>query len=337
MNETLHFLEHHGGMVLLAVVFVEQLGVPLPSIPWLLAAGALVHAGKFNVALGLCCALAGALLGDVIWFFMGRVRGRRVLSFVCRCSLEPDSCVRRTENVYLRHKVRGVVLAKFLPGVSTLMPPLAGIFGLSLPRFLALDGLGAVLYIGCYIGLGFLFAGQLAWIGLQAARFGTGALILVVVIVAAYLGFKYSARRRLLRRLRVARITPEELRQKQMAGENLVIVDLRSPLDFEHDPHIIPGAQRIRVDEMEDRHQDIPRDRDVVLYCSCPNETTSARMALLFHRKGIMRVRPLAGGIDAWRQRDYPIEPHPERASAMMGGLVTKLSGAIPEALVEKK
>jgi membrane protein DedA with SNARE-associated domain/rhodanese-related sulfurtransferase len=308
MNETLEFLVRHGAIVLFAAVFVEQMGVPLPAVPWLLAAGALAGASKMNWAVALAAAAFGSLLADLVWFYLGRYRGQRVLSLLCRISLEPDTCVRRTENLFTRYGMPGVVVAKFVPGLSTLAPPLAGYSGVSTSRFVLFDGLGSLLYGGCFILLGVLFSRQLEQIINALAGLGHGALGVVAGLVALYLGFKYFQRQRLLKELRMARITVDELYQKQEAGENLFVLDIRSQLELEQDPLLIRGAFHMTMDEVHLRHQDIPRDRDVILYCSCPNEVSSARVALELHRKGILRVRPLLGGIDVWRERNYPVE-----------------------------
>jgi len=308
MSETVEFLVRHGATVLLAALFVEQMGVPLPAVPWLLAAGALTGTGKMNWAAALSAAAFGSLLADLIWFYLGRYRGQRVLNLLCRISLEPDSCVRRTENLFTRYGMRGVVVAKFIPGLSTLAPPLAGNAGVSTSRFIIFDGLGSLLYGGCFILVGVLFSRQLEQVINALASLGHGAFGVVVGLAALYIGYKFWQRQRLLNKLRMARITVDELHQKQEAGENPVILDLRSQLELERDPSLIRGALHMTVDEVQLRHQEIPRDRDIILYCSCPNEVSSARVALQLHRKGISRVRPLLGGIDAWRVRKYPTE-----------------------------
>jgi rhodanese-related sulfurtransferase len=204
--------------------------------------------------------------------------------------------------------MRGVVLAKFIPGLGTLAPPLAGNSGVSTPQFLFFDGLSSLLYAGCFILVGVLFSNQLEQAIDALASLGHGAIGIIAGLAALYIGFKYFQRRRLLRELRMAKITVDELRQMQEAGENLMILDLRSQLELERDPALISGALHMTMDEVQLRHQEIPRDRDIILYCSCPNEVSSARIALQLHRKGITRVRPLSGGIDAWRERNYPTE-----------------------------
>jgi membrane protein DedA with SNARE-associated domain/rhodanese-related sulfurtransferase len=308
MAEASEFLVRHGASILFAAVFLEQMGIPLPAAPWLLAAGALSASGKFSSFLGISITVLACVVADGFWFYLGRYRGNQVLGFLCRISLEPDSCVRRTQNLFTRYGMRGVVLAKFIPGFSTMTPPLAGMAGVNASRFLLFDAFGSLLYGGCFLALGFLFSNQIHEIASAISQIGGSALSLIGGLLAVYIGFKYWRRWRLLRELRMARITVNELRQKQVAGENLVILDLRSRAALEEDPSIIQGAIHLNVDDLENRHHEIPRDRDIVVYCSCPNEVTSARVALLLRSKGIVRVRPLLGGIDAWRELNYPLE-----------------------------
>ena len=309
MNETLEFVVRHGALVLFAAVFVEQAGVPLPAAPWLLAGGALAATGKVSPFTAIGAATLGSLVADVIWFYLGRYGGNRVLSLLCRISLEPDTCVRRTHDVFTKYGMRGVVAAKFIPGLSTLAPPLAGASGIGAPRFFAFDGLGSLLYAGSYVAAGALFSHQLEQIMEALDGLGGGALALIVGLVALYIGYKYFQRRRLLHKLKTARITVDELYQKLEAGEKPIILDLRPLSDVERDPLVIRGALHMTMEEVQLRRNEIPRDRDIVLYCSCPNEVTSARVALLLHRHGVVHVRPLLGGIDAWRERNYPTEP----------------------------
>src|SRR6266568_1877661 len=213
MNEVLDFLVRHGAAVLFAVVFIEQMGVPLPATPWLLAAGALAGAGKMNWVVALAAAAFGSVVADFIWFYLGRHYGNRVLNLLCRISLEPDSCVRRTQDVFTRYGMRGVVAAKFIPGLSTLAPPLAGISGIGAPRFFFFDGVGSLLYAGCFILVGVLFSHQLEQVIAALASLGSGALGVIAGLAALYIGYKYFQRRRLLNELKTARITVDELHQ----------------------------------------------------------------------------------------------------------------------------
>jgi membrane protein DedA with SNARE-associated domain len=268
MARTLEFLVAHGYLLLFAFALAEQLGLPLPAIPVLLAAGALAAHGRMSLALVLAVAVLAALIGDLVWYALGRVKGGKVLSFLCRISLEPDSCVRRTEDVFARHGARSLLVAKFVPGLSTVAPPLAGIFGMPPARFLLFDAAGSLAWVGAYTGLGWLFADELERVAEVALGLGARFAVLVGLATALFLVVKYERRRRFLRSLRIARIAPEELKARLDAGEPVVVIDLRSSPDFEAAPYVIPGAFRSAPDELEARAETIPRDREVVLYCT---------------------------------------------------------------------
>jgi membrane protein DedA with SNARE-associated domain/rhodanese-related sulfurtransferase len=307
LTQTTQFLVHYGTPLVFGAVLVEQLGLPLPAAPWLLAAGALSATGQFNLLRGVVVVMVACLIADALWFYLGRYRGARVLGFLCRISLEPDSCVRRTQNIFTRYGMRGVLVAKFVPGMSTVAPPLAGMAGIGIKRFLLVDGLGAILYGSCFLGFGYFFSRQIEQIGAAFTQVGGSALSLLAGLIALYVAFKFIQRQRLLRELRMTRITVDELDRQLEAGANPVILDLRSLEELEQDPAIIAGATHMLIDEIEQRSAGFPRDREIVVYCSCPNEVSSARVALLLQRKGFTRVRPLLGGIDAWRKGNYPV------------------------------
>ena len=307
MDDVTQFLIRYGQLVLFVIVFAEQVGLPIPAIPILLAAGAIAGAGILSLPLAIGLSVIASLLGDLIWYYLGRYRGRQVLNLLCRISLEPDSCVRRTEDFFVRHGVRALLVAKFIPGLSTVMPSLAGLFNVSLGQFLLYNGLGALLWTVAFIMPGYLFANQIEQLAENAEQVGSSALVLAVSALALYIMYKYVNRIRLLRELRVARITVDELKQLMDAGGEMMIVDLRRPSDLAADPYTIPGSLQIAVEELERRHHEIPRDRDVILYCACPNEVTSAQMAVMLKRRGIKRVRPLVGGVEGWRASNYPL------------------------------
>ena len=268
MSETLDFILRHGYSVLFAWMAAEQLGLPIPAIPLLLAAGALAGSQRLSLSLILLVSVVASLLADTLWYELGRRRGVPVLNFLCRISLEPDSCVRKTEQMFGRYGVRSLVVAKFIPGLSTAAPPLAGIFGMRLPRFLLFAGVGALLYAGTFAGIGYLFSAQLETMAGMALRLGEWAVLLLGGALAAYVLTKFWQRQRFLRVLRVARITPEELKERLDRGEEIVIVDLRHALDVDSEPHHIPGAIHLSPDDLDARHMEIPRDRDIVLYCT---------------------------------------------------------------------
>jgi membrane protein DedA with SNARE-associated domain len=268
MNETLTFLARHGYMVILAWVFVEQAGLPVPAVPILLTAGALAGMGRMSPWASIALAVLGALSSDQLWYQLGRHRGIRVLQFLCRISLEPDSCVRNTQNIFTRYGARSLLLAKFIPGLGAAAPPLAAVVGMPAGRFLLFDALGATLWAGTYVGAGYLFSGQLERVAMAGSRLGATLLLLLVAALAAFIAWKFARRQRFLRDLRLARITPEELRAKMKAGEDVMVVDLRHSLSFEADPELIPGARWIDPESLEKQPSDLPRDREVVLYCT---------------------------------------------------------------------
>jgi membrane protein DedA with SNARE-associated domain len=268
MNEAVAFLIRHGYVVLFLWVGVEQLGLPVPSEPVLLATGALAGAGQLWLPLAIVVGVAAALLADVVWYEIGRIHGSRVLNFLCRVSLEPDSCVRQSQGKFARYGARALLVAKFVPGLNSVAQPLAGVLHMQRRRFLAFDVLGAVLWIGGYMVLGHVFSDQLERVAAYGAQVGTWAVGLLLGALVLYLGVKYVRRQRFIRQLRIARISPAELRQKLDAGEPVVIIDLRHSLEFEADPAVIPGATHFTPDQLERRAPEIPRDREVVLYCT---------------------------------------------------------------------
>ena len=268
MGDTLQFLVKHGYLVLFGSVLAQQLGVPLPSTPFIVAAGALAHSGQLSFAAALVVGCCAAMMADIVWFEIGRLRGARVLQFLCRISLEPDYCERRTDNTFARYRAKTLIVGKLVPGISTIATPMAGVYGLSRSRFLIFDGLGIILWIGTFELLGYLFSDQLEDVVAYASRFGGLLTVMLASGLVAYVVWKYVQRRRFLRSLRIARITPEELRSELDAGADFVIVDLRHTLDDESEPRMLPGAIRLPAEELEQRGAELPRNRPLVLYCS---------------------------------------------------------------------
>ena len=266
MRELLDFLVHHGYVVVGAAVLAEQLGVPVPSMPVLLAAGALAGLGTLNFGISIAVALVAALLGDVVWFTLGRRYGSAVLGILCRISLEPDSCVQNTESAYSRYGTWTLVFAKFVPGLSTVMTPLAGRFRLALWKFLLFDGLGALLWTGTYVSIGWLFRSQLERLADRLYQMGAWFGILAIALLAIYIAYRYFRRRHLYRELRLSRIAPWELKQRLDRGEDVLVVDVRNPVEY--DQGMIPGAILLPMDELATRAPDIVGNNEVVLYCS---------------------------------------------------------------------
>jgi len=268
MQTLIDFLLHHGYVVLLGWVFAEQVGLPVPTMPLLLAAGALAGAGRLNFFVELLFCVLAAMSADAVWYELGRRKGVKILHLLCKISLEPDSCVRRTEGIFAKEGARSLLLAKFIPGLGVVTPPLAGIFHMRRVRFLLFDGLGASLWAGAYLGVGFIFSGEIERIAARASALGSNLGVLLITLLAAYIAYKYIARQRFLRELRIARMGVDELKQKLDSGESVVVVDLRHSMDFEADPQVIPGAMHMDAKELEAKNDRVPRDREVVLYCT---------------------------------------------------------------------
>ncbi len=266
--EIAQFLIEHGYAVIFAFVLAEHLGVPLPAIPMLLAAGALIGTGDLAFAPALLSAVSAALLADSFLYAIGRRHGMGVLQMLCRISLEPDSCVRRTEQVFAKHGARSLLAAKVIPGVKTAAPPLAGVFRMTLPRFLAYDATGALLWAAAFLGIGWALSPELEQVAEAAATLGGWLAVLIAAAVAGWIGWKYAQRQRFLRDLRIARISAEELKQKLDAGEDILVVDLRHRIEFEAEPVKIPGALHVPEEQIGERHEEIPLDREVILYCT---------------------------------------------------------------------
>ena len=264
--QAIHFIERDGYALLFFWVLAEQGALPIPSVPLLIAVGALVHTGSLSAAAAIACCVAGALVSDSVWFHFGRTRGKRVLRFLCRISLEPDSCVRKTENAFLKYGLNTLLIAKFVPGLNAVAAPLAGDSGIGILLFLVVDALGVVLWSGAYIGVGYVFSNQLELALTYAQRMGSAFVILVAVLVVAWILWKFIQRRRFLKELAVAHITPEELLDRMDAGEDLYIVDLRSGVKT--DPSPVPGAVRLSIEDLAASSQQIPRDREIILFCS---------------------------------------------------------------------
>jgi membrane protein DedA with SNARE-associated domain len=262
------FLLRHGYWVLFANVLAEQAGLPIPAIPVMLAMGALAGLGNFSLAAALALAICAALASDLVWFRLGRVRGHSILNLLCRISLEPDSCVSNIQTVFRRFGALALLFAKFVPGLNTAAAPMAGLTRMRFLKFLAADITGALVWSGTYLAIGYLFRDQLEDAAEYAGRMGSWLVLVLMILLAAYIAWKYYQRQRFIRELRVDRVTPEELLKMIESGEDLAVVDLRRALEVEHDNAKVPGAIWIDLDELEAREQEIPREKDVILYCS---------------------------------------------------------------------
>ena len=261
-------LAEHGLSLVFANVLLTQLGLPIPSLPMLVVAGALVADGTLHFASLAIVVVAASLLGDVPWYFAGRRYGYRVLRTLCRVSMEPDSCVKQTETIFSRWGAPSLIVAKYIPGFSTVAPPLAGTMGVSLGRFVAYSAAAALLWAAAPAIAGYFFRREVEWLLGWVEAMGTGALMGIVVLVLGYVVMKAVQRYLLIRFLRMVRIEIHELRGMLRKGEPPVILDARSALSREFEPRRIPGARTVDLDSIEHALGSIGAERDVVVYCS---------------------------------------------------------------------
>ena len=307
MHFTGQLFLHYGYPIMFAWVLLEQLGIPLPSTPILLTAGTLTATHQMKIGWIVLAVITASAISDSIWFRLGSRYGSSVTHWICKFSFEAATCVRRTEDMLMKNGPTGLLLAKFIPGLNTMAAPLAGQSKMRYRTFLLYDIAGTFMWVTSIVIVGRFFGdairrnnGLLHWMG-------RSAFVLVLLVIAGILIYKFLRQRAFLQTIRTLRIEPGELKAMIDRGDNPYIVDLRHPLDLLPDPRILPGAVRLLPEELIERNAEIPRDRDVVLYCTCPSEATSAKIALAMRRFGVERIRPLRGGFDSWKQLGYPL------------------------------
>ena len=298
MNLTALLLEW-GLPLLFASVMAEQGGLPLPAAPLLICAGAMSATGALSVDQALLTALIACLLTDHVWYFTGRRYGRRLLAGLCRVTLSPDNCVRRTDHFITRRGPAVLAVAKFIPGVSALAIPTAAASGLSYPRFFLFSGIGGLLWCSAYIAAGYVFSRQVNDLLEALDWIGGWAFAALSFCLLAYLAWKLFYRWRLRRLYRLVRIAPHELVALRRAEPDLLILDARSPLARSEDAREFPGAVFVEGEAFHDRLPADARERTIVTFCTCPNEASAAVLAKKLLDLGYTRVRVLSGGADA--------------------------------------
>jgi membrane protein DedA with SNARE-associated domain/rhodanese-related sulfurtransferase len=308
VTQQLNALIAHYGLLIVAVnVLLDQAGLPVPAVPTLILAGALAADGRVPLGSVFALSVLACLVADCSWYWIGERYGIRVLKLLCRVSLEPDSCVSQTQSRFERWGINSLLVAKFVPGLAIIAPPLAGAMRIGWPRFLALSTAGAALWVGAGLGAGLACKSQIDGLLAHLHDIGGIAGLLLVALLAAYVAVKWWQRSRFYRMLRMARISVTELYELIQAGAAPVIVDVRSSTARALEPHWIPGALHVPLAEVAARVKDLPRDRDIILYCSCPSEASAARVAKILMNHGFKRVRPLHGGLDAWVAAGYAV------------------------------
>ena len=310
-HDIIALIAQYGLLMVFLNVLVDQAGVPLPAMPALVVAGALAASGKLSIAGILLVALVGCLLCDLLWYWAGRHFGAAVMRTLCRISLSPDSCVRQSEVHFERWGGQMLLIAKFVPGLDAVAPPLMGAMRLPVHVFVLLDGLGSLLWAGVPVGLGYFFAAQVDTLLAALATAGTLAFELVLGLAALYVLRKWWRRRSLLVALRMARISVEELHRAMTDGRAPVVVDVRSKTSRRLDRRIVPGALLLELDHVGHALHDVPLDQELVIYCNCPNEASSASAVKALMARGYRHVRPLKGGLDAWGAAGYAVQRLP--------------------------
>lgn len=290
--------ENFGPLVVFMTVLLGQLGIPLPAYAVLILTGGLAAHGQLSLPGLFAAALAGCVIADSAWYLAGQRFGRRVLGLLCRVSLSPDSCVRQTETIFSRWGAASLLVAKFVPGFSSVATALAGALGIRRASFLLFDSLGSALWIGVGLLLGTLFADAIGELISTLGALGLWGLGLVALALALWVLAKWWRRYRFNRQLRMDRMSVADLSALLDSGERPLIVDARSALGRAEGR--IPGAIPFVVDPWPEALGQHPKDALVVVYCACPNDATAVTTARKLLERGFRRVRPLAGGIDAW-------------------------------------
>ena len=306
MQRLVELFDQYGPLLVFLNVLIEQLGAPIPAVPGLMVAGALAADGRLSWLSVLCLAVLGSGMANFAWFLAGRRFGLRILGLMCRISLSPDTCVGRAGEAFARWGVAALLVARFVPGLSAVAAPMAGATGLGAGRFIVFDTLGTTLWAGSAIGAGALLHRQVDTLIQALTEVGSGALPILAGLLALYIAWRWIERHRLVRFVRKHRIEAHELRALLAQGDAPLIVDVRSASSRQADPRRIPGALDMELDQVRRLLADVPKDRDIVFYCACPNEASAARATRLLQKQGYTRVRPLAGGLDGWLAQDAP-------------------------------
>lgn len=305
-------VERYGVLLVFANVLALSLGLPVPAMPTLILVGAGIALGAQPIWLPLLGVLAvsvlASLIGDGAWYLAGRRYGNRTLQSLCRLSLSRDSCMKQTERFYGRYGVRVLSVAKFVPGLSMVSVPLAGAMQARTSAFLRYDGLGAALWAGLGLALGAVFADQVESVLETLSQLGTGAGVLVGLMLAAYIGYRWRRRRALFKALESARIEADDLHALMRSESAPIVFDIRAPGFRDMDPFVIPGAVFADERKLDEIVSAYPRERKIVIYCACPDEVSAAWMAARLRELRFADVVPLRGGIDAWRARGFDVQ-----------------------------
>lgn len=308
MTQLIELIQYYGLAFVFINVLALQAGLPFPAYPTLIITGALASRGGASLQALLATAVVASLLADMAWFHAGRRYGSKVLKTICRVSMSPDSCVRQTESIFARFGVASLAVAKFIPGFASVATSMAGVVRVPLWKFLAFDAVGAALWAGVALGLGFVFRDAINDVLKVFETMGRIGLWLVIGAFLLYAAAKWWQRELFIWRLRMDRISVDELHELMSARRVGTIIDVRSPITQSLTGRI-PGA--IAVDSRNIKVELLPISpgQEVIVYCACPNEYSAAKVAKVLIQHGFTRVHPLLGGIDAWIAAGHPVEP----------------------------
>jgi membrane protein DedA with SNARE-associated domain/rhodanese-related sulfurtransferase len=315
MHDLVALLLDHGALIVFAATLAARIGAPVPASPLLVIAGSLVVAGQMSMAVALATSIVANVIGDGAWFLAGRRYGYRVMKQLCRISLSPDSCVRQSESLITAWGGSSLIAAKFVPGVSVIAAPMAGALGLASARFLAFEVVAALIWTIAFMALGMVFSDQIQQIFDIMASTGQIATAVVVAAIVALIALRYWKRTRFLRKLEIPRIGIDELHALIEQGRDPIVIDVRSDAGTQVDARRITGAISIHLSEIGAKAAELAHDREIVVYCNCPNEVSAARAAATLIEQGLARARPLAGGLDAWVAAGRATEPIAASAS----------------------
>jgi membrane protein DedA with SNARE-associated domain/rhodanese-related sulfurtransferase len=313
MNDLLSLIVHHGYIVICLVVFAEAIGVPVPGALALVAGGAAVASGRLYGPAAALFAVIAMLLADSLLYFLGSYTGWTILKFMCRISIDPETCVLRAAESFYKRGRPTLLIAKFIPGVSTLAAPLAGSMKMPFFQFMGLDFLGVTAYALVYGAVGFIFRDFVASIinGFRAA--GHAVEMVIIVAVFAFIAYRLSLfwkhrGDRVVPRVQVAALAAK---LKAEGAAKIVLADVRSHGYYSAGAVRIPGAIRIEPNNLSTEIKTFPRNKDMYLYCTCRSEATSASVAHLLRQDGF-NAFVIVGGLAAWRRAGNPLEHVPE-------------------------
>ena len=300
MRELIPLLIAHGALIVFVITLAARVGAPLPAAPLLVVAGGVATAGQLSLAVCLVASVIANVMGDAVWYQAGRWRGHRVMKLLCKISLSPDTCVRQSEGILSKWGGSSLIAAKFLPGISVVAAPMAGALGMTWVRFLSYDLGAALIWTIAFMALGVVFAGQIEIVLDFMTEFGTIAAVAVAIALAVMIVYRYLKRRWMLSERYAPRIAVNELRELIRRGEAPIVIDVRSSIATMHDTRRLPGAIAATLAQLPITAGELPRDREIVLYCNCPNEVSALRGVRILADHGLHRSRALVGGLDAW-------------------------------------